>query len=99
MNSITHKTLKPEIGKASLPIAHHASRITQITAPEWWTMAPVGERRFLGGLALMMRNARRSKSPEVARAAVKWERVLGCFIKVRLIAEKQTAERRIRRWE
>jgi hypothetical protein len=28
MNSITQKTLKPEIGKASLPITHHASRIT-----------------------------------------------------------------------
>ena len=94
MNSITQKTLKTEIGKASLPITHHASRITQIAAPEWWTMAPVGERRFLGGLARMMRSAKRSKSPDVARAAVKWERALGCFIKVRLITEKQKAESR-----
>ena len=78
MNSSTQKTLKAEIGR--------------IAAPEWWTLAPVGERRFLGGLARMMRSARRSKSPEVARAAVKWERALGCFIKVRLITEKQKAE-------
>ncbi len=59
-------------------------------APEWWAMAPLGERRFLGGLARMMRSARRSKSPDVARAAVKWERALGCFIKVRLINQKLT---------
>jgi hypothetical protein len=98
MNSITQKTLKTEIGKASLPITHHASRITQIAAPEWWTMAPVGERRFLGGLAWMMRSARRSKSPDVARAAVKWERALGCFIKVRLIWENQRAESRKQKW-
>ena len=110
MNSITQKTQKLEIGKASLPITHHASpvlrsstaeggRITQIAAPEWWTMAPVGERRFLGGLARMMRSPRRSKSPDVARAAVKWERALGCFIKVRLITEKQKAESRKLKWE
>jgi hypothetical protein len=105
MNSITQKTLKPEIGKASLPTTHHASpvlrsstaeggRLTQIAAPEWWAMAPLGERRFLGGLARMMRSARRSKSPGVAQAAVKWERALGCFIKVRLIGENRRAESR-----
>ncbi len=94
MNSITQNTLKPEIGKASLPITHHASRLTRIAAPQWWAMAPPGERRFLGGLARMMRSARRSKSPGVAQAAVKWQRALGCFIKVRLIAENQKAESR-----
>jgi hypothetical protein len=98
MNSNTQKTLETKIGKPSLPITHHASRITQIASPEWWTMAPVGERRFLGGLARMMRSAKRSKSPDVARAAVKWERALGCFIKVRLIGERQKAERRMERW-
>ena len=94
MNSITQKTLETKIGKASLPITHHASPITQVAAPEWWAIAPVGERRFLVGLARMMRSAKRSKSPDVARAAVKWERALGCFIKVRLLAEKQKAESR-----
>ena len=68
-------------------------------APEWWAIAPVDERSFLDGLARMMRSARRSKSPGVAKAAVKWERALACFIKVRLIAERQKAERRMRRWE
>ena len=57
-------------------------------------MAPAGERRFLGGLARMMRSARRSESPGVAQAAVKWERSLACFIKVRLIGEKQRTESR-----
>ena len=73
-------------------------RITQIPAPEWWALAPLDERRFLGGLARMMRSARRSKSLDVARAAVKWERALGCFIKVRLITERHKAECRMKRW-
>ena len=84
MNSITQKTLETQIGR--------------IAVPDWWAMAPVGERRFLGGLARMMRSAKRSKSPDVARAAVKWERALGCFIKVRLIGETQKAECRMKRW-
>jgi len=84
MNMTTQKTLKTEIDR--------------IGAPEWWTMVPVGERRILGGLARMMRRAKRSKSPGVARAAVKWERALGCFIKVRLIGERQKAEGRMKRW-
>ncbi len=62
--------------------------------PEWWTVAPVGERRFLGSLARMMRSAKRSKSPDVAQAATKWERALGCFIRVRLMGEKR---RRVRK--
>jgi len=89
MNSITQKTLKAEMLKAE---------IGRVAAPEWCALAPVGERRFLSVLARMMRSARRSKSPDVARAAVKWERALGCFIKVRLIGERQKAERRMERW-
>jgi hypothetical protein len=64
--------------------------------PEWWTVAPVGERRFLGSLARMMRSAKRSKSRDVAQAAVKWERALGCFIRVRLMGERRRGARR--RW-
>ena len=84
MNSNTQRTLKAEVGRAA--------------APEWWTMAPVSERRFLGGLARMMRTARRSKSPEMARAALKWERALGCFIKVRLMGERRKAEATMKEW-
>jgi hypothetical protein len=62
MNSIIKKTLKAEILKAEMG---------RIAAPEWCALAPVGERRFLSGLARMMQSARRSKSPNVARAAVK----------------------------
>ncbi len=68
--------------------------------PEWWAVAPVGERRFLGSLAGMMRSAKRSKSPDVAQAAVKWERALGCFIRVRLMGERRRSRARmaIGRW-
>ncbi len=65
-------------------IGMNSAEIRGFERPEWWTVAPVGERRFLGSLARMMRSAKRSKSRDVAQAAVKWERALGCFIKVRL---------------
>ena len=61
--------------------------------PEWWAVVPAGERALLHAMARMLRSARRSPWLEVARAAAKWERALGCFIKVRLIGEKQRAER------
>jgi hypothetical protein len=93
MNSNTQKTLKTEmlkteIGKASLPVTHHASRITQIAAPEWWTALPEGEKTLLRAIGRMLRGAKRSQLQEVARAAAKWERGIGCFIKVRLINQK-----------
>ena len=81
MKAEINKKLKAEIGR--------------IPAPEWWALAPAGERRFLGGLARMMRSAKRSRSPDVARAAVKWGPTLGCFIKVRLMAEQRKADRRL----
>jgi hypothetical protein len=37
----------------------------------------------------MLRSARRSRVREVARAAVKWERAIACFIKMRLMNEKR----------
>ncbi|HOS76162.1 MAG TPA: hypothetical protein PKW12_12980 [Verrucomicrobiota bacterium] len=58
-------------------------------APEWWTALPAGERQFLRRLARLVRAARRSRAPEVARAAAKWERALACFIKVRLRHERR----------
>ena len=69
-----------------------SAEIRGFIVPEWWAVAPVGERRFLGSLARMMRSAKRSKSRDVAQAAVKWERALGCFIKVRLMGEGRKAE-------
>ena len=63
-------------------------------APEWWTRLPGGERALIGAVVRMLRSARRSQVREVARAAVKWERGIGCFIKVRLMGEKQKAESR-----
>jgi hypothetical protein len=59
---------------------------------------PGGERALIRAVVGLLRCAKRSQVREVARAAAKWERGLGCFIKVRLIGEKQRAERRKRAW-
>jgi hypothetical protein len=70
--------------------------------PDWWTAVPKGERALLQAIARILRSAKRSHLPEVARAAAKWERGIGCFVKVRLIREKQRAEstaRRSRNWK
>ena len=45
-----------------------------------------GERRLICSVMKMLRGAKQSEIREVARAAVKWERGIGCFIKVRLMA-------------
>ena len=55
---------------------------------------PAGERALLRAIARLLRSAKCSQLPEVARAAAKWERGIGCFVKVRLIGEKQRVESR-----
>ena len=57
-------------------------------AQVWWRNLSQGERRLICSLMGMLRGAKRSQVAEVARAAAKWERGLGCFIKVRLIHER-----------
>jgi hypothetical protein len=52
--------------------------------PEWWAAIPEGEKALLHAIARMLRSAKRSELQEVARAAAKWERGIGCFVKVRL---------------
>ncbi len=59
---------------------------------EWWRRLPGGERAVIRAVVRMLRSARRSEVREVARAAAKWARGLGCFIKVRLMWEKERAE-------
>ena len=58
--------------------------------PEWWAALPEGERKVLGEVRRMFRGLKRSRVPQVARAAVKWERGIGCFIKVRLMQSFRT---------
>jgi hypothetical protein len=65
--------------------------------PDWWTALPTGERAVIRAVAKTLREAKGSESPEMARAAAKWERALGCFIKLRLKGERQTARARVRR--
>ena len=62
--------------------------------PVWWATVPAGERTLIHAIARMLRSAKRSELQEVARAAAKWERGIGCFIKVRLITETHKAESR-----
>ena len=52
---------------------------------------------MIRSVAKVLREAKEGKSLEMARAAAKWERALGCFIKVRLKGERQKAEARSRR--
>ena len=63
---------------------------------------------MLHTIARMLRSAKLSELLEVARAAAKWERGIGCFVKVRLISEyrrrrpvlrSSTAEGGKRNWQ
>ena len=67
-------------------------------APEWWTVVPVGERKVIRAVVEMLRGAKRSEFREVARAAAKWERGLGCFIRVRLVNAKRKRRAVDSRW-
>jgi len=86
MNSTIHKP-KREIARSEA-----GNRVLMAPAPYWWRALPWGERVFLVALARMLRAARESEHPGVKQAAAKWERSLGCFIKVRLMHEA-------RRWQ
>ena len=70
---------------------------TAAVVSEWWAAIPEGEKTLLHAIARLLRSAKRSELQEVARAAAKWERGIGCFVKVRLIAEYR--RRRKRNWQ
>jgi hypothetical protein len=53
---------------------------------EWWESLTAGERKLICCVMRMLRGAKRSHSRDVAGAATKWERGIGCFIKVRLMS-------------
>ena len=52
---------------------------------EWWAGLSQGERRLICSVMGLLRGAKRSQFNDVANAAAKWERGIGCFIKVRLM--------------
>jgi hypothetical protein len=85
---------KPKVQSQSRDSRSFAAR--GIDPPAWWTRLPMGERALIRAVMRMLRSARRSRVREVARAAVKWERGICCFIKVRLIGESQRAGSRER---
>ena len=55
-----------------------------VTAPEWWLAVPPGERAVICAIMRMLRVIKHSQDTGAARAAAKWERGLGCFMKMRL---------------
>ena len=95
MNSTTKKTLKTEMRKAEIGAEDGVQRMG--LRPDWWGTLPAGERSVIRAVAVVLREAKASGSLEMARAAAKWERALGCFIKVRLKGERQKAQARVRR--
>ncbi len=65
-----------------------------IESQQWWDSLSDGERRLICSVMRMLRGAKRSQILEVARAAVKWERGIGCFIKVRLMSACRTGHQK-----
>ena len=62
----------------------------KMTRPqEWWASLSNGERRLICSLMELLRGAKGSKLQDVANAAAKWERGIGCFIKVRLMNDRK----------
>lgn len=55
---------------------------------QWWTRLPSGEKAVIRAVFRLLGIAKRNQSRDIAQAAVKWERSLGCFIKVRLTNQK-----------
>lgn len=59
---------------------------------EYWESLTPGERKLICCVMRMLRGAKRSHSHDVAGAATKWERGIGCFIKVRLMGACRTGQ-------
>lgn len=69
--------LKNEIGQQA-----------EVRRLEWWEALTPGEKKLICNLMRMLRGAKHSQIQDVARAAAKWERGIGCFIKVRLMNDR-----------
>ena len=70
--------LKNEIGQQA-----------EVRRLEWWEALTPGEKKLICNLMRMLRGAKHSQLQDVARAAAKWERGIGCFIKVRLMNDRK----------
>jgi len=65
---------------------------------EWWDALTLGERKLICNVMRMLRGAKQSELRDVAIAAAKWERGIGCFIKVRLVGENRKAVSKKQKW-
>ncbi len=54
--------------------------------PEWWRILPEAEKAVIRDVLNALRSLKRSQQGQVAVAARKWERSLGCFIKCQLMS-------------
>jgi hypothetical protein len=69
-------------------------KIKEVKTHEWWESLTPGERNLIRNVMGLLRGAKRSRWKDVAEAAAKWERGIGCFIKVRLISARRTGQHR-----
>ncbi len=74
------------------------ARVAAAPLPEWWLAVPAEEKHLICTVMRMVRGLKRSQVPQVAQAAAKWERGLGCFIKLRLMHAKPLRKTHRRRW-
>lgn len=72
---------------------------TRRDVPAWWLEVPDAEKAVIRDVLTSIRGLKGSRSPQVGQAARKWERSIACFIRFRLIGEKQKTESRKLRWE
>lgn len=63
--------------------------------PAWWLTVPQSEKDVIRDLVASIRGLKRSKSPQVAQAARKWERGIVCFIRFRLMSASPHGRRAI----
>jgi hypothetical protein len=83
-------THPPQQNRDMKIIKEETSQGSGVRKLDWWETLTPGERKLICSLMRMLRGAKRSQLQDVARAAVKWERGIGCFIKVRLMNDRKT---------
>ena len=74
-----------EDGRSKIGDGRVARGTRNAEMPEWWRAVPAEEKHLICTIMGMVRGLKRSRVPQVASAAQKWERGLGCFIKLRLM--------------
>ncbi len=56
--------------------------------PDWWVAVPESEKIVLRNAIGAIRLQKKSRSPQIASAAQKWDATISCFIRARLMNRK-----------